>query len=252
MRVTDGMKLFNFLEGDGTPFGVSNVRQQIKDVIVNAGWPKEWVDGYQSGFDAQVNTPNGSLLRAIRRLEDTDGGMTFIQADGHAMFQASGYRATQTPTVIFGDKSTELPYTLGMDMDYDDHQIWNEVSVTRRGGTEQVSNSTLSIDAYVKRGLTRSDTLHVSDPFASLLADGLVARYKDPHKRVDKIKVTPRVDPANLWPVVLTYDISQNVTINRRHESGNVDSLDSYIEGVEHDVTVGGKWDTTYRVSQYA
>ncbi len=252
MRATDAIKLFNALETDGTPLGPANIRQAHKDVLVGAGWPAAWVDGYVSEWDTQAFTPGGAVLRTLRRLEDTDGGMFFIEADGDSMFHNRTYRSGLSSTVTFGDSSTELPYTLDFDMEYDDTQLWNQVEVTRRGGTKQTSNSTASIDSYTKHVLPRSDTLHNTDADALTMGAGLVATYKDPHLRLDDIRFKPRRSPALAWPVALTYDLSQNVTVKRRPASGNVISLNEYVEGITHDVTVGKSWECTFIMSQYA
>ncbi len=253
MKATDGIKLWNQLQGAGTPYGPGNIRQMIKDILISRNWPAAWIDGYTAAFDAQPFTPAGSILRSLRLLEDTEDGLLFIQANGEAMFQHRAYRSGLTPSVIFGDGSTELDYTLDMDMVEDDHQIWNKVSVQRRGGTvAQTTSDTGSVDSFMERELSRRGSLHVSDADAATLATALVTRYKDPSLRLDAINFTPRVDPTRMWPVALSFDISTKLTVNRRPPGGNTISLDSFVEGVEHRGSVGKDWTTTFRLSQYA
>ena len=113
------------------------------------------------------------------------------------------------------------------------------------------TSSTASIDTYMERELVYNDTLHASTTGASDLATALITRYKDPHLRLDRITITPRVQPETLWPAVLTFDLSQNVTVKRRPESGSTQTFDSYIEGIEHRFSVSKRWETRYRLSQY-
>ncbi len=252
LGATDGIKMWNLLKGDGTPYGPTNIRAMIKDILVDRSWPAVWFDGYTAEFDSQSFTPTGAILSSLHKLEDTEDGLLFIQANGEAMFQHRAYRSTLTPAVTFGDKSTEISYTLDMDMVEDDHQIWNKASVTRQGGTVQTHTDTGSVDSFMERELSRRDTLHVADILALALSSALVTRYKDPHLRLEQLSFTPRVDPTRMWPVALSFDLSQKVTVKRRPPGGNTISLDSFVEGVEHSASVGKDWKTTYRLSQYA
>ena len=153
----------------------------------------------------------------------------------------------------FGDKSTEIPYTLDFRPVEDDHQIWNKVKVNPRGAeTPATTSDTGSIDTYMERELVYNDSLHATTTGAAALATALVARYKDPHLRLERIGLAPRVDPTRLWPAVLSFDLSTKVTVKRRPEYGSTQTFDSYIEGIEHRVDVGKKWETRYRLSQYA
>ena len=252
LSVVDGMKTWNLLDGDGQQYGPTDVRHCIAEVLEDRTWPKAWVDGYTAGTAAQSFTAQGSILRSLRQLEDTDNGLLFIQPDGEAMYQHRGYRAGLSVEATFGDTSTELPYRLDFTPVEDDHNIWNKVRVTPRGLTAQTTSDTGSIDMYVERELVYSDTLHATTTGASDLATALITRYKDPHLRVDSIRVNPRKQPTTLWPVVLSFDLSTKVTVKRRPAFGSTQTLNSFIEGIEHRVSVGKRWETRYRLSQYA
>ncbi len=252
LSVVDGMKTWNLLDGDGNQYGPTDVRHCIAEVLEDRTWPKAWIDGYTAGTPAQAFTAQGSILRSLRQLEDTDNGVLFIQPDGEAMYQHRGYRAGLSSVATFGDTSTELPYRLNYTPVIDDHNIWNKVRVTPRGRNTQTVSNTDSIDMYVERELVYSDTLHATDAGAAALATALVTRYKDPHLRVDSIRVNPRKQPTTLWPAVLSFDLSTKITVKRRPAFGSTQTLDSYIEGIEHRVSVGKRWETRYRLSQYA
>ena len=252
LSAVDGMKTWNLLDGDGRQYGPTDVRHCIAEVLEDRTWPKAWIDGYTAGTAAQSFTAQGSILRSLRQLEDTDNGLLFIQANGEAMYQHRGYRAGLSSVATFGDTSTELPYRLNFTPVIDDTDIWNKVSVTPRGRNTFTQNSTQSIDKYAERELVYSDTLNAVAQEAQDLADALVTRYKDPHLRVDSIRVNPRKQPTTLWPVVLSFDLSTNVTVKRRPAFGSTQTLNSYIEGIEHRVSVGKRWETRYRLSQYA
>ncbi len=251
-RVTcaDGIKLWNqFTISNG--YGPSSIRPAMKAMLLDLGWPAAWVDGYTGVTDTQAHSPTGSALTALRLLEDTDGGELFIQADGHAMFHPTAYRDGLTVVDTFGDDTNEYRYEHDPEFGFDDHQIWNSVSVLRRGGTTQTTSDATSIGKYGERNLRRSSLLHTSDTAALTLAQDLKARYMNPQLRVDSVSFVPATDPANLWPVALGYDISQKLTVKRIPANGDTIDIDVFLEGISH--TVGEmQWETEFTVSQYA
>ena len=107
-----------------------------------------------------------------------------------------------------------------------------------------------SIASYGERSLRKSDTLHTVGG-AATLSTALLAKYKDPHLRLDSFTFAPRSNPTKLWPVALDYDISQKMTVKRIPATGDTIDLDVFLEGVEHRVTPMD-WETTFTVSQYA
>ncbi len=250
VAVSDGIKLWNqFTVSNG--YGPGSIRPAIDSLLVDIGWPAAWIDGYTGTVQTQNHSPTGSALTALRRLEDTDGGELFIQADGHSMFHPTGYRGGLTVVDTFGDDSGEYRYEHDPQFGFDDHQIWNSISVLRRGGTTQTSSDATSISTYGERSLRKSDMLHVNDTKALALAADLKARYKDPALRVDSFTFLPATDPTNLWPVALGYDISQKLKVKRIPANGDTINLDVFLEGITH--TVGDMlWETEYTVSQYA
>ncbi len=252
VRVADAIRLWNQMQLTTTQYGRDNTRETMKRILVELGWFQSWVDGFTINTpDHQPFTAKGSALAAIKRLEDTDGGEVFVQANGHSMFATSDLRAGQVVVDTFGDGSGEYRYEHDPRFGYDDHQIWNSVFVTRRGGATRTSTDATSISSYGERILTRTDTLHSTQAEAQTLATNLLARYKDPHLRLDSFTIAPRTDPSNLWPVALQYEIGQKVKVKRIPATGDTIDLDVFVEGIEHRVSAMD-WETTYTVSQYA
>ena len=250
VTVADGIKLWNQFTVTGT-YGPGGIRPALEAMLIDLGWPTAWIDGYTGLVDTQFHSPTGSALTALRRLENTDGGELFIQANGHSMFHPTAYRDGLTVVDTFGDDTNEYRYEHDPEFGFDDHQIWNSISVLRRGGATQTSSDATSISTYGERSLRLSDMLHTSNAAALTLADDLKARYKDPQLRVDSFTFIPATDPTNLWPVALGYDISQKLTVKRIPANGDTIDLDVFLEGISH--TVGEmSWETEFTVSQYA
>lgn len=261
MRVTDGIKLWNLahtvgFNGIPTGYALQNSTARVLQLLVDHGWPAAWVDGYAGAAQClPQSAPGAALLSDLRKVESTEGGLLFLQADGHSMFHPRAYRDTLTAVATFGDNPGELPYTPDAEMGFDDHNIWNVIWITTTdtGVGDTAGSNSPSIDSYGRRDLTINDTLILDANEADLLGQRLIARFKDPHLRLDRLHLKPKRSPALLWPVVLTCDLGTKFIVKRRPPAGNTITLNVYLEGIRHDAdALSRTWDTTYQLSQYA
>lgn len=226
---------------------------RIGHILDDASWPATWRDLATGDVTCVAYQPQcESVLKLVQQVEDTEAGLFFMSGDGLATFQERSYRSGLSSSATFGDnQTTELPY-VGLTGGYDDIQVWNRIEVTPDGGATSSSEDATSIGSYAKRTLKIHDTLHVDATASSSLASTLLARYKDPHVRVDSMTLAPRSDPSNLWPQVLGRELSDKITVNRRPDYGNTLSVAAYIEGVTHTVRAADRsWVTTFNLSQY-
>jgi hypothetical protein len=60
-------------------------------------------------------------------------------------------------------------------------------------------------------------------------------RYGAPVVRVETLTLNPAANPA-LWPVVLSLEISQRITVIRRTSPGLTTNTDYYIEQINHKI----------------
>lgn len=82
------------------------------------------------------------------------------------------------------------------------------------------------------------------------MAVGFLARYKDPHLRIQTLKVDAGANPS-LFPTVLAFELGQTVQINRRDQFGNrpMITLYGYIEQITHTGNDAGMWQTELQVT---
>ena len=231
----------------------ANAGSTIASLLTDVGWPLAWRDlaaGDINSTNLEITTSE-TMLDLARNISAAENGLFFIAGDGDATFQAGNLRAAASVAATFGDSGSELRYT-DLKLGYDDHQIWNRIEVDRENGVKQVSSDATSQTAYGLRTLRRTSTFHTKDVYAKKTADLLLARYKDPHVRVDSITVEPRSNPSGLWPQALGAEISDKYTVKRRPPAGNTVTQNVFVEGVTHRVDAQKNWTTTFGLSQYA
>jgi hypothetical protein len=236
--------------------------------LTSIGWPAgdRALSLGQTSIDAFTAT-NKPLLQHFQDIVEAENGLLYMRGDGVVVFQNRHYRLTTSASTTsqgtFGDGGgSELPYQ-SVSPSYDDAQIWNDVRVTAATGTEQAASDSTSQSAYFTRTLVKSGLLigdasgvggNTPDNEAAGLAGWLLATYKDPVLRFDRIDLDGAVSDS-LWPHMLGRDISDRITVKRRPPpSGSTTiSQECWIEAVEHritDITASFlRWQTAWQLS---
>ncbi len=216
-------------------------------IAMDAGSTNQWLRllGIEAGLSGiepgQTTLPasgalaNVNALDHLRDVQDAERGIVFIAGDGDVQFHSRHHRllSEYASAATFGDDAGESFY-VDIAPSYDDTYIYNDVRMTRAGGTEQTASDATSQTAYGKRTHSQSDLLLTSDAEALSMAEYLLSQYKDPALRAASITLMPDKAPADLFPKVLGYDIGERVTVRLDH--AYIDE-DYHIEGIRHDHT---------------
>jgi hypothetical protein len=198
-------------------------------------------------------------LTALQNVVNTEGGRHFVGKDGTVTFQnrqryfqqGSATLTPSGPVWVFGENvaSGEIPYAL-LAFDYDPTRISNQVAVTQTSTTIAYNaNDVTSQQSYGVRNLAR-DSQSTNAEEVREQAFFLLSRYKDPHLRVQALKISVSANPA-LWPSALAFDIGQYVQINRRDQFGVRPTVTMYgfIEQITHSGDDKGVWGTDLEIS---
>lgn len=243
---------------------------RINDVLddVNWGSGQAWVLGdaiYSELGDTTVLAPVGdravgvgdttvqastltdvTALQHMQDVNDTENGLLMIGRDGSVVFQSrsTAMRTAYRTPYTFGDGAGELQYA---DLTLDDQTpIWNEIRLTRTGGSVQVASDSTSQTSYWTRTYSKTGLLNTSDAEVLSSAHWRLNRYKEPGLRVSSITIMPQRDPSNLFPQVLNHEIGDTITVTRRPPGGgSVISQRSIIAGIEHSVDTDA-WQTRW------
>jgi len=237
-------------DGAGYAQEVSGTR--AGNVLDDMVWPAadRDFDTGQSTMIASGALANVNAFDHVATVEESELGIVYDAPDGDVQFEDRHHRLKSPHTsavAIFGDDSGEDRY-FDVELSDDDDFIFNDVRITRSGGTEQTSSDATSKGDYGLRGLSRSGLLMTSDNEALSMADYLKKRYKDPAMRAKSLTIMPGRDPGNLYFRALRQlDISSRITLRLNDASLN---KDYYIEGVSHTFAANTLlWVTKYQLS---
>lgn len=195
-----------------------------------------------------------NALSHAQDVERTEQGLFFVNASGVMVFH-SRHRALDVPyrtsQGTFGDAAGELPYP-EMVLADDDQWLYNEVVVSRTGGTDQTATDSASGLDYFTRTLSPSATLHTTDTEALAMAEWLLSKYKGPHQRAQTIVILPQRDPDNLWPQVLGRELGDRITVVRRPPGGGTAiTIECLIQAIEHQLS-NNVWRTVWQLAPAA
>jgi len=241
LAAVDGLEVAP--EGAGDTFG-----SRVDRILLAAGFR-----GARS-LDPGEATMQATTLSSgpVAELEATalaEGGTIWPDADG--VLQASGrYGLVDSPRsrevqATFGDLDpAHLPYSDPQPA-YDRRLLCNVAVYTRTGGTPQTADDDASRARYGLKRAVESALICESDGQALALAQWKVARFREPRRRIDRITVSPRSRPAELWPVVLAARERDLWRVVHHPPGGYTDDVYCHIVGTEHTVQPGGEWTVT-------
>lgn len=198
-------------------------------------------------------------LTALQDVVDTESGRHFVGYDGVINFQSrrryfqqgSATASPSGPVWVFGENAAggEIPYT-ELSFDFDPTRISNQIQVTQNSTNIVYNANDLTSQAsYGIRNLTRNNQ-SVNAEEVRESSYGLLSRYKDPHLRVQALKINVSANPS-VWASVLSFEIGQYIQINRRDQVGvrPTVTMFGFIEQITHTADDKGGWETELEVS---
>jgi hypothetical protein len=227
-------------EADGT---------RVDNVLDDCGIPSAWITSDTGDYTliASGALENVNALDHLQKVQETSLSLLYELPDGTILYESRGHRNAEphlTSQATFGDGVGEIGYSNFTYMK-DEVLLFNDVRITREGGTEQVVTNSTSQTAYGKRSYVKTGTLHNTDTMAWLTADFIASRYALCNGRVESMTIVP--DNSDKWTQVFSREISDRITF--KHTDSGVDR-DFFIESVNHDWNfTNGEYSTTYSLS---
>ena len=242
LQCVDAFRLFSTVQINtvsGTPAGqLSGAR--IDALLDSASFPTSMrnVDAGDSSLQADSGTSR-DLLSALGTVSDSEFGAFYIDNEGNATFisrSALAEASDQTATV-FSDTGVGLPY-VNADFAYDDTQIFNDVTVTRSGGTAQNVQDATSIATYFIHSGNRSGILVESDSEALSQAQMILNAKKNAVFRIDSITLNLKdTTDAALITAGLDLDIFDLINVTKTAPGPSSVTLELFVQGVQHDIS---------------
>ena len=236
--------------------------------VNTTGWPSELTGARVArvldavGFPAAdrvidtgtqtVQAGDGSSVFAMDHLyivQDTEMGQLFFRGDGFAIFHDRMKRVGTSSLASYGEGGIPI---YEPKLPFNNDLVYNDVRLTRVGGTEQVATDATSITNHTQRTYSKSGLLLATDALTLELAQDIRYMYKNPSMYVKNIGVKLQAPghEAATWPEALSRDISDKITIVRA-EAGINNA--HFIEGNEESYDCrDGEWITKFQTSDAA
>lgn len=252
LTVVDGLKSLRNVKLDDIDYPQEPAGARIGRVLDDLGWPAadRSLNPGQTAIQAANDLAEETALSHLDKVLLSELGSLFVDSRNAMTFQER-HRRLQDPFNVsqatYGDGPGARGY-VGIELEQTDQNVYNDVRIEPKDGTEQLASDPLSQAAYGRRTLTRSNLLMTRDTEAKDQADILLSLFKDPALRLRSISVRPQRDPAALFPDVLGFDLSTRIKVQL--SASGLDA-DHHIEGVEHDVRMEPRlWETRWWLSR--
>lgn len=254
LQCVDAFRLFqnvNITTVAGSSAG-QTTGARIEDLLDLASYPgsQQIIDVGDTLVQADPATSR-SLLGALQTVEQTELGGFFINVEGDAVFLSRttvSQKADETP-LLFNDDGTNISYQ-SIDFAYDDTQIFNDITVTRLGGTAQNVQSTSSIETYFIHSGSRSDLLMQTDAEALDQASMLLNARENALLRIDSIGLNLMDETASNRIVAgLESDLFTLINVTKTGQASSTFTLELFVQGIQHDITPN-TWTTRFLTAE--
>lgn len=200
-------------------------------------------------------TGGGTWASQLKQVDAAEAGLLYVDGDGAATFitrvdLSTGARFT-TSQATFGEESGEVAYSDIEVSAADIDDVVNVATVSIASGAAGSYRDETSIALYGQSTVSTSAPL-ASTGEAANLARHLVGLRAHPGVRVRRLELTPRSDPATMYPQALGRLIGDRITVRRRPTDTLIPStptpeidVDVRIEGIRHSVTPDN-WVTSF------
>lgn len=248
LTATDAFKVLGSVDRVAvSPVGAGETSgARLNRILDDIDWPDVDRDIATGDSTVQSTDLSGNALTEIQLVGETELGDFYIDTAGRTKFVNRHDSWATVSDQTFIDDDADYPYE-SVAIDYSDTTIFNDIRITRDGGSVQSASDSDSQDYYLRRTYDRSGLLMQTNAAALEYAQALLYIAKDPELRFSSMVVNPRKAAATLFPEVLGRDFGTRITVQRTPPGGG-DPIerDVIIRGVEHSWTAAITWKTTW------
>jgi hypothetical protein len=222
--------------------------ERINAILDEIAWPPSMreIEYGDTLLQADPGTARTSLA-AMQTVSLSEYGAIYTDARGSLVLKDRAYciESQNFPVTRFNDDGTDINYFNAV-WRLDDTQVYNQASITRTGGTAQVSENQASIDEYFLHSYNQTDLLMSTDADALNYARSYVGSRKDTQTRCDAVELdlyTPNYDTGIV--AALNLDFFDPVEVTTNQPGGSILQQTLQIFGVRHQVTPSS-WKTSF------
>jgi hypothetical protein len=194
------------------------------------------LSGGTIGADTVADGTN--VLTYVQKVSYSDLGYAYASRLGVLTFEPRS-SITTTVQAAFADDGTAIPFS-GVRPSSSTRYLFNRVSITRDGGTEQIREDTASQALYGIRTLSKSGLLMNSDTDALNLAGSLLSFYSAPATRIESLTVNLGSLTASQRATVLSLELGDFITVDWTPIGSTAVSQTLRVEGID----MGGAYES--------
>lgn len=179
-----------------------------------------------------------NALTYLQEIATAEQGLFFIDRSGYVTFVDRVEPAFASAVLTLADDGTGIDYQ-NIDVVYGSEFLYNRVSCTRVGGTEQVVDDAASQAEFGIITLSLDNLLVATDAAALAIANLLLERYAWPEYRFDRPQVIMNNKTGVQRGQVNQVEIGETVDVVRTFRTGTPAAVTQpyVIEGVRHSIT---------------
>ena len=166
----------------------ARINAVLNDPKVNWSATTRAIDAGQETLQADTTTASTDVIGYINLIEQTEPGVFFMDKQNFATFKDRSSIVASSSATVLADDGSGIPYS-AIRVVYGSELLYNQVTLTRNGGTAQIASNATSQAAYGIRSLDESGLLHNSDAAVAYLASYLVNQYSNPEFRFDAVEI---------------------------------------------------------------
>jgi hypothetical protein len=223
--------------------------QRIDLILDEIDWPST-VRDIDTGDTDLENDPGDerSVLEAIQTIEQSDLGAFFIDPSGKPTYYSRNTLSTKAAGTAyqFDDTGTNIQYQ-AVDINYDETELANSVTLTRLSGQPQTASDAASIDEYFLRSYSRSGLMMETNTLAQTRATQILNYRKQVRIRIDSLTLDLSSDSTRVEPA-LALGIGEPIIVTKTMAHGSDITLRVTIQGYSHDITPD-RWITTFNTA---
>lgn len=231
---------------------------RFHDLMIEMGFPLALtaIDAGQCMLVEFTPDADGTnIMEHIYDVVESEDGLAFVSAAGIVTYQDALARTKSpynTSQGTFRDNDTDSKYVHPQLAD-DDTFIYNTGIISGDTIGTIIFQDTAKQAEQGARALRHSNSQLANSGDAFNQACIAVLRYSDSILRCDHLLIKPQASPANLFPIVLGWDISTRLTflLNNTLNPAMV-NLDYHVEGINHKWSmIGGEpnlWKTKFQL----
>jgi hypothetical protein len=206
-------------------------------------WPAEQrdIDTGNSTMMSALVQQGTSTLEYLQLVSNSEFGNLFIGKDGKIVFRERN-AVPNTPSIVFSDEVVGGVYTgiqfSSVNNVYGSENLYNRIAISNAASPEltATANDTTSEVVYGPRAYSASGILVQDQSQLDFLADYLLARFKEPQYRFDRVTVVMDTLSEANQNAVLNLEIGDIVQV--RFEPSDIPpAIEQYcrIIGISHD-----------------